>query len=111
MGNSAEAQKEIHQGISREEIRQEIDQALFAAQFVAEPMVPIAEPSDAPANDGMPTSASRDLTSELVKTECAGHYGNQIGRGFPRKLLRFLSIQETEPHPQFPRCRCHILRL
>lgn len=28
------AEKEIHQGISREEMKQEIDQALFAAQFV-----------------------------------------------------------------------------
>ena len=28
------AEKEIHQGISREEMQQEIDQALFAAQFV-----------------------------------------------------------------------------
>ena len=60
------AEKEIHQGISREEMQQEIDQALFAAQFVQNPWYPIAEPSDAPANDGMP-DASRDLTSELVK--------------------------------------------
>lgn len=60
------AEKEIHQGISREEMKQEIDQALFAAQFVQNPWYPIAEPSDAPANDGMP-DASRDLTSELVK--------------------------------------------
>ena len=47
-------------------MQQEIDQALFAAQFVQNPWYPIAEPSDAPANDGMP-DASRDLTSELVK--------------------------------------------
>ena len=60
------AEKEIHQGISREEMKQEIDQALFAAQFVQNPWYPIAEPSDAPANDGMP-DASRDLTAKLVK--------------------------------------------
>ena len=46
------AEKEIHQNISREEMQQEIDQALFAAQFVQNPWYPIAEPSDAPAKLG-----------------------------------------------------------
>ena len=34
------AEKEIHQGISHEEMKQEIDQALFAAQFVQNPWYP-----------------------------------------------------------------------
>ena len=60
------AEKEIHQGISREEMKQEIDQALFAAQFVQNPWYPVAEPSDAQASADM-ADASRDLTAELVK--------------------------------------------
>lgn len=47
------AEKEIHQGISREEMKQEIDQALFAAQFVQNPWYPVAEPSDAQASADM----------------------------------------------------------
>ena len=53
-------------GISREEMKQEIDQALFAAQFVQNPWYPVAEPSDAQASADM-ADASRDLTAELVK--------------------------------------------
>ena len=60
------AEKEIHQGISREEMQQEIDQALFAAQFVQNPWYPVAEPSDAQASADT-ADASRDLTAELVK--------------------------------------------
>ena len=60
------AEKEIHQGISREEMKQEIDQALFAAQFVQNPWYPVAEPSDAQASADM-ADASRDLTAKLVK--------------------------------------------
>ena len=60
------AEKEIHQGISREEMKQEIDQALFAAQFVQNPWYPVAEPSDAQASADT-ADASRDLTAELVK--------------------------------------------
>ena len=60
------AEKEIHQGISREEMQQEIDQALFAAQFVQNPWYPVAEPSDAQASADM-ADASRDLTAKLVK--------------------------------------------
>lgn len=59
------AEKEIHQGISREEMKQEIDQALFAAQFVQNPWYPVAEPSDAQASADT-ADASRDLTAELV---------------------------------------------
>ena len=82
------AEKEIHQGISREEMQQEIDQALFAAQFVQNPWYPIAEPSDAPANDGMP-DASRDLTSELVKLVQA----MQEIKSEEETPMRFLSIR------------------
>ena len=60
------AEKEIHQGISREEMKQEIDQALFAAQFVQNPWYPVAEPSDAQASADT-ADASRDLTAELVR--------------------------------------------
>ena len=66
-------------------MKQEIDQALFAAQFVQNPWYPVAEPSDAQASADM-ADASRDLTAKLVKTG-AGYAGNQGGRGFPRKLL------------------------
>ena len=59
------AEKEIHQGISREEMQHEIDQALFAAQFVQNPWYPVAEPSDAQASADM-ADASRDLTARCV---------------------------------------------
>lgn len=80
------AEKEIHQGIG-EEMKQEIDQALFAAQFVQNPWYPVAEPSDAQASADM-ADASRDLLAKLVNW-CRGYAGNQggRGRGFPRKLL------------------------
>lgn len=58
------AQKEIHQGASKEEMKQEIDQALFAAQFVQNPWYPVAEPA---AADTETAGTSRDLTAELVK--------------------------------------------
>ena len=47
-------------------MKQEIDQALFAAQFVQNPWYPVAEPSDAQASADM-ADASRDLTAKLVK--------------------------------------------